>query len=305
VGSLLNRVQLQEAYRCFFLVADLHALTTHAEQTRDMSRNTLELVLDWLSVGLDPSRSTFYVQSHIPAVSELFTVLSMLCTVPRAQRIPALKDLAKDENYSIGLLAYPVLMAADILLFKGAKVPVGEDQLSHIELARELARRFNRLYGNTFPEPEAIVSRTPRLVGIDGFRKMSKSLDNAIYLSDDPRAVDAAVARMYTDPKRIHASTPGTVEGNPLFVYHDLFNSNQAQVEDLKQRYRNGRVGDVEVKRLLAEALNAYLDPIRARRAHYTLDQAGDILRDGTRQARELAETHWDEIARRLGLFTP
>lgn len=302
VGSLLNRVRLQETCACYFLVADLHMLTTHVDRARDMHRHTVDLALDWLSVGLDPARAVFYVQSQIPAVAELFTILSMLCSVPRAQRVPSLKEKAADEHYSVGLLAYPILMAADILLFKGTRVPVGEDQLSHLELTRELARRFNHLYGDMFPEPEALVSRTPRLVGTDGFRKMSKSLNNAIYLSDDPRAVERSVASMYTDPKRVRADVPGTTEGNPVFLYHDLFNADKAQVEDLKQRYREGRVGDVEVKRKLAAALNAFLDPLRARRAQFTRDQARDILRDGTRRAKETADSNLAEILKRVGL---
>lgn len=311
VGSLVNRVRLQEQYRCFFLVADLHMLTTHYDRLGEVAANVLDMVIDWLSVGMDPRRATFYIQSQVPAIAQLYTILGMLCTVPRAQRVPTLKQQAQDigvgENYSLGLLGYPVLMAADILIFNAAKVPVGEDQLSHLELARELARRFNHLYGPTFNEPEGILGDIPRLVGTDGSRKMSKSLGNAIHLSDDPKTVEERVRGMYTDPQRIRADVAGRVEGNPVFIYHDLFNPDKGEVEDLKARYRAGTVGDVEVKRKLARALNAFLGPLRERRTHYEthLDEVRDILREGTRGADEIANRHMDTIMQRMGLFRP
>jgi tryptophanyl-tRNA synthetase len=286
-------------------------LTTHYDRVEEVEKNVLDMVIDWLSVGMDPTRSTFYIQSGVPAITELYTILAMLCPVPRAQRIPTLKEKAQDmgvgENYSVGLLGYPVLMAADILVFKATKVPVGEDQLSHLELTRELARRFNYLYGDFFPEPEAVVSETPRLVGTDGNRKMSKSLDNCIYLSDDPKTVERRVYGMYTDPNRIRADIPGTVEGNPVFIYHDAFNPNKEEVEDLKARYRTGRVGDVEVKQKLARAINALLDPIRERRGYYEKrpDEVRDILREGTLRANEIASRNMDEILSHMGLFKP
>ncbi|MGH7885024.1 MAG: tryptophan--tRNA ligase, partial [Thermodesulfobacteriota bacterium] len=264
VGSLYNRIKFQNEYTCFFLVADLHMLTTHYDKVGEVQKNTTEMVLDWLSVGLDPEKSVFYIQSQIPEISQLATILNMLCSVQRSQRIPTLKEKIQDmgvgENYSVGLLGYPILMAADILMFKATKVPVGEDQLSHIELARELARRFNFLYGEYFEEPEPIISEASRLVGTDGNRKMSKSLDNCVYLSDDEKAVENRVRSMYTDPKRIKADIPGTVEGNPVFIYHDLFNPDIEEVDDLKERYRTGKVGDVEVKKKLAKAINNTLE---------------------------------------------
>jgi tryptophanyl-tRNA synthetase len=311
VGSLVNRVRLQDQYQCFFLVADLHMLTTHSDRLGEVATNVLDMVIDWLSVGMDPRRATFCIQSQVPAIAQLYTILGMLCTVPRAARVPTLKQQAQDlgvgENYSLGLLGYPVLMAADILIFNAAKVPVGEDQLSHLELVRDLARRFNHLYGPTFNEPEGILSDMPRLVGTDGSRKMSKSLDNAIHLSDDPKTVDERVRGMYTDPLRIHADVPGRVEGNPLFIYHELFNPDHAEVEDLKARYRAGTVGDVEVKQKLARALNAFLEPLRERRTHYEahLDDVRDILRDGTRRANEIANRNMDVILRHMGLCKP
>lgn len=311
VGSLYNRIKFQHDYQCFFLVADLHMLTTHYDKIKEVEKNVLEMVIDWLSVGLDPTRSTFYIQSQVPAITELYAILAMLCPVPRAERIPTLKEKIHDmeigENYSVGLLGYPILMAADILIFKATKVPVGEDQLSHLELTRELARRFNYLYGQFFPEPEAVVSETSRLVGTDGNRKMSKSLDNCIYLSDDPKTVEKRVRSMYTDPNRIRADIPGNVEGNPVFVYHDAFNKNKEEVEDLKTRYRAGKVGDVEVKQKLSRAINELLDPIREKRNYYEkrIDEVRDILHEGTARARGIAAENMEDIISHMGLFRP
>lgn len=309
VGSLQNRIRFQSEYDCFFLVANLHMLTTHYDRAVEVEENTVEMVCDWLSVGMDPECSVFYVQSQVPQITELSTILSMLCPVPRLQRIPTLKEKIQDmgvgDNYSAGLLGYPVLMAADILMFRATKVPVGEDQLSHVELTRELARRFNFLYGDYFGEPEPLVSEASRLVGTDGNRKMSKSLNNCIYLSDSEKEVERKVRSMYTDPKRIRADIPGTVEGNPVFIYHDLFNDDTEEVEDLKDRYRTGNVGDVEVKKKLARAINLLLEPIRKKRAQYEerTDEVRDILREGTLKAKRIAEENMEEIKEKVGLF--
>lgn len=311
VGSLYNRIKFQHDYQCFFLVADLHMLTTHYDKIEQVEQNVLEMVMDWLSVGMDPTRSTFYIQSQVPSITELYTILAMLCPVPRAERIPTLKEKIQDmgigENYSVGLLGYPILMAADILIFKATKVPVGDDQLSHLEITRELARRFNYLYGDFFPEPEAVVSETSRLVGTDGNRKMSKSLNNCIYLSDDAKEVERRVRTMYTDPNRIRADIPGTVEGNPVFIYHDAFNKNKEEVEELKIRYRAGKVGDVEVKQKLTRAINELLDPIREKRNFYEkrLHDVRDILRQGTSRAKEIAGKNMEDIVSHMGLFKP
>jgi len=311
VGSLYNRIAFQDEYDCYFLVADLHMLTTHYDKVKEVERNTLEMVMDWLSVGMDPNKSTFYVQSQIPYIAELYAVLAMICGVPRAERIPTLKEKIQDmgvgDNYSVGLLGYPVLMAADILMFKATKVPVGEDQLSHVELTRELARRFNFLYGEFFEEPEPVISETSRLVGTDGDRKMSKSLDNCIYLSDDEKQVNKRVMSMFTDPNRIRADIPGKVEGNPVFIYHDAFNTNIPEIKDLKERYRTGNVGDVEVKKKLAAAINELLQPYRDKRAEYEKrpDDVRDILREGTNRAREKAHEIMDQIISAMGLFKP
>ncbi len=311
VGSLENRVKYQTDYECFFLVADLHMLTTHYDKIKEVEQNTIQMVLDWLSVGMDPERSTFYVQSQVPYISQLSTILSMFCTVPRSERIPTLKEKIQDmgvgENYSVGLLGYPILMAADILMFKATKVPIGEDQLSHLELTRELARRFNYLYGEFFEEPDPVISQTSRLVGTDGNRKMSKSLDNCIYISDDPESVQKKVMGMFTDPKRVRADIPGTVEGNPVFIYHDAFNTDVDEVEDLKKRYRSGTVGDVEVKNKLSKAINKMLEPYIERRKAYESkpEQVREILYQGTQKAVQTAKQNMGEMIEKMGLYIP
>ncbi len=291
VGSLLNRVKLQHEYDAFFIIADLHTLTTRPERDhiREIPAFVREIVLDYLAVGIDPEVSTIFVQSAIPETYELNLILEMLVTVPRLERLPSLKDMARDahlETMPFGLLGYPVLQAVDILLPRAELVPVGRDNQAHVEVTREIARRFNTLYGPVFPEPEALIGEVPTLVGTDGSAKMSKSLNNAIYLSDDAETVTAKVRGMYTDPKRLRATDPGTVEGNPVFVFHDAFNANQAEVAELKERYRAGQVGDVEVKARLAAALNQFLEPIRERRAHYLAHPLllQDVLAQGIRR---------------------
>ncbi len=276
VGSLRNRVRLQDEYECFFIIADLHMLTTrpNKEDIAQISQNVRDIVLDYLAVGIDPQKSTIYLQSAVHAVYEMNLIFEMLVTLPRLTRLPSIKEMARAANIDedaipFGLVGYPVLQAADILTPRAHLVPVGKDNEAHVELAREIARRFNYMYGEVFPIPEAMVSDVPVLVGTDGQAKMSKSLGNAIFLSDDPATVRKKVFSMYTDPNRIRADIPGRVEGNPVFIYHDIFNPNREEVEDLKARYRQGRVGDVEVKEKLAIALNHFLDPIRERRAYY------------------------------------
>ncbi len=299
VGTFEKDLELQNSgeYECFFLVADLHSLTTSYESARLMGEDIRDGVLDFLAVGIDPARSTLYLQSLIPEVSELFLLFTMLVSATRAQRIPTLKEQIRDlklESASLGLLNYPVLQAADILMVRGEVVPVGKDQLSHIELTREVSRRFNQLYAPVFPEPEGLTGRFPVLPGTDGQPKMSKSIGNTIMLSDDAETVRRKVMSMYTDPTRLRATDPGHVKGNPVFVYHDAFNPDLAEVADLKARYTRGKVGDVEVKQKLAVALNRFLDPIRERRAEYER-QPGmleDILAEGSTRARaEARET--------------
>jgi tryptophanyl-tRNA synthetase len=297
VGTLQNRVRLQDEYECFFIIADYHILTTRLENLGEIGQNINDLVLDYLSVGIDPEKSTVYLQSLVPEVTELHLLYSMLVSVPRLQRVPTLKEVMRDlkiETASYGLLGYPVLQAADILMVRGNLVPVGRDQASHIEVTREIARRFNDLFGEVFPVPEALIGDVPTLVGTDGKAKMSKSLGNTIFLSDDAKSVERKVMGMYTDPTRIHATDPGHVKGNPVFIYHDAFNKDRAEIDDLKKRYRAGRVGDVEVKKQLARALNEFLEPIRARRAEYEgkPELVAEIVHEGSRRAAaEAAET--------------
>lgn len=309
VGTLKNRVGLQDSYDCFFLVADLHMLTTRVEpeSLRETGRNIRDVVLDNLSVGIDPERSTYFLQSLVPAISEIQLMLSMLVTVPRCQRVPTLKEVMSNlhiEQPSMGLLSYPVLQAADILCVRAHLVPVGKDQASHLELTREIARRFNTLYGETLPEPDTLIGDVPTLVGTDGQAKMSKSLDNAIFLSDDAKTVERKVRGMYTDPNRVRADIPGNVEGNPVFIYHDAFNPDTAEVEDLKDRYRRGKVGDVEVKTKLAKAVNAFLDPIRLRRAELEARPriVEEVILAGTDRARREADLTLEMMKDAMGL---
>ena len=310
VGSLQNRLRLQDSYECFFIIADLHTLTTRPEKDyiRQVGEFVRELVLDYLAVGIDPERSVIFVQSGVPETFELNLIFEMLITVPRLERLPSLKDMARDANLEalpFGLLGYPVLQAADILLPRATLVPVGKDNEAHVEVSREIARRFNRLYGEVFPIPEALIGEVPTLVGTDGQAKMSKSLNNAIFLADDPSSVEAKVMRMYTDPKRVSADIPGTVEGNPVFSYHDAFNPDKAEVAELKERYRKGKVGDVEVKRKLIQALNQFLAPIRERRAQFSRSTVEQLIVEGTRRARREAQETMSLVREAMGLYRP
>jgi len=294
VGSLVNRVRLQDEYECFFIIADLHTLTTKPQKDAvgEIYGNAREMTLDYLAVGIDPAKSVIYLQSAVHEVYELNLIFEMLVNVPRLSRMPSLKDMARSANLNempYGLLGYPVLQAADILLPRAHLVPVGKDNESHVEITREIARRFNSMYEEVFPIPDVMIGDVPTLVGTDGSAKMSKSLDNAIFLSDDAKTVKKKVFGMYTDPKRVRADVPGTVEGNPVFIYHDAFNGNRAEVDDLKERYRAGKVGDVEVKEKLAVAINLFLDPIREKRASYAERKgfAEQIIFEGTLRMRE------------------
>lgn len=312
VGSLKNRVALQEEYECFFIVADLHTLTTRPDKAHieRLQENIFEMVLDYLALGIDPEQSTIFVQSALPETYELNLIFEMLVTLPRVARLPSIKEMARaaridDEAVPFGLVGYPVLQAADILLPRAHLVPVGKDNQSHVEVTREIARRFNRLYGEVFPIPDALIGAVPTLVGTAGQAKMSKSLHNAIFLSDDPRTVENKVRGMYTDPRRIRSDVPGTVEGNPVFIYHDAFNPDVDEVHDLKERYRQGRVGDVEVKTKLSRALNVFLDPIRGRRAYYA-SRPGlveEVLVEGTRRMQREARETMACVHAAMGLY--
>jgi len=305
VGTLENWRRLQDDYECFFLVADLHVLTTDYANPGRIRQNTIEIVTDWLAAGIDPDRSTLVLQSAIPAHSQFSALLSMLVTVSRLERVPTYKEQIQNLGVqpSLGLLTYPVLQTADILLYKADTVPVGEDQLPHLELARELTRRFDQLYAPLFPEPQALLSANPRLPGTDN-RTMHTSYGNVIYLKDSPAETTRKVMSMFTDPTRIHATDPGHVEGNPVFTYLDVFHPDAAEVGDMKERYRAGKVGDIQVKQRCAEVLNEYLAPLRARRAEIAARprQVLEILQHGTDRARPVAAETVEEVMRLMGL---
>ena len=311
VGSLHNRVQLQGTYNCLFIIADLHMLTTQPAKSKiaQVAGHVRDIVLDYLAAGIDPELSTIFVQSAVPETYELNLLFEMLVSVPRLERLPSLKEMASDANLEVmpfGLLGYPVLQAADILLPRAHLVPVGKDNEAHVELSREIARRFNGLYGEVFPIPE-VMTEGPALVGTDGQGKMSKSRGNAILLSDDAATVDRKVMGMYTDPRRVRADIPGRVEGNPVFVYHDAFNPDRDEVDELKERYRQGKVGDVEVKRKLARALNEFLEPLRERRVQFESRPGlvDDILVHGVRSVRATAQETMDMVYEAMGLYGP
>ena len=307
VGSILNRVRLQHQYESYFLIADLHMLTTKntPEDIAQVDKNAHDMVLDQIAAGIDPEKVTFYMQSGIPEIHEMYTLFQSLVTVSRLERLPSLKDMARDAGIEmpLALLGYPVLQAADILCVRGDLVPVGKDNIAHVEVTREIARRFNFLYGETLPIPDGLVGEIPTLVGTDGNAKMSKSLNNTIFLSEDPTSVKKKVMSMYTDPNRVSADVPGTVEGNPVFIYHDAFNPNKQEVEDLKTRYRAGKVGDVEVKEKLTVAINNLLAPMHERRALY--EESGlieEIIYNGTMVAREETQKTLFAMKKAMGL---
>ena len=309
VGALGNWVPLQDKYECFYFVADWHALTSEYADTSRLTANAYENVADWIGAGLDPEKSTFFIQSLVPEHAELYLLLSMVVPVPWLERVPTYKEQQenlKDKDLSsIGFLGYPLLQAADVAMYDAKFVPVGEDQVAHLELGREAIRRFNNIFAGgkeILAEPQPMLTTFGRLPGLDGDKKMSKSLGNTIHMSDSPEEVQKRVRQMYTDPKRVRADIPGTVEGNPVFIYHDAFNPDKAEVDDLKARYRAGKVGDVEVKTKLAKAINAYLDPIRERRAA-ALARPGylrEVLFEGSKKARVVAAGTMERVREAL-----
>jgi len=301
VGALNNWAGLQEQYDCFYFVADWHALTSDYADTSEIVSNAYDMVADWIAAGLDPERSTLFVQSLVPEHAELYLLLSMTVPIPWLERVPTYKEqmeqLAEKDLSTLGFLGYPLLQTADIVIYNAQFVPVAEDQVAHLELSREIVRRYHNFYGELFVEPKPLLTKFPRLPGLDN-RKMSKSYGNTINLSDDAETVRKKVMQMYTDPKRVRADIPGTVEGNPVFMYHDAFNPDTAEVDDLKTRYRAGRVGDVEVKTKLAKALNAHLDPMRARRAEVLGKPSAirEILDEGSKKARGIAHETMERV---------
>jgi len=304
VGSLENRVKLQDEYDPFIIIADMHAFAypKYVGSPEIVSDSVLQVAIDNLAVGLDPNKVIIFPESAIPEIYELSIIFSMLVSHNRALRNPTLKEEIKvkemGDNYSLGFINFPILQVADILCVRAELVPVGEDQLPHIELTSEVARRFNTMYGEYFVEPKPLVGRVKRLVGLDGNAKMTKSLGNTIYLGEDEKTLKQKIMRMYTDPNRIHPTDPGKVEGNPVFIYHDAFNPNKDEVDDLKARYVKGTVGDVEVKEKLFVALNQILAPIREKREYYSthLDEVKDILNKGVITTREQASQTLDAV---------
>jgi tryptophanyl-tRNA synthetase len=301
VGALRNWHALQDKYDCFYFVADWHALTSEYADSRGITEYAFDNIADWIAAGVDPERSTIFVQSLVPEHAELFLLLSMVVPVPWLERVPTYKEqreqLVEKDLSTLGFLSYPLLQTADVAIYDGRFVPVGDDQVPHLELSREVVRRFNQFYGEVLVEPQPLLTPVPRLPGLDN-RKMSKSYGNTIDLTDDSESVAKKVRQMYTDPKRIRADIPGTVEGNPVFTYHDAFNSNTAEVDDLKARYRAGKVGDVEVKTKLAAAMNAALEPMRERRREVMSkpDRLREIAIEGSRKARLTADATMDRV---------
>ncbi len=309
VGSLENRVKLQDEYETFIILADMHAFAYPKYVVDpDVIHNSIrDVLLDNLAVGLDPEKVTFFVESGVPEIYELGIIFTMLVSHARALRNPTIKDEIRDkgmgENYSLGFINFPILQAADILCVKADLVPVGEDQLPHIEQTNEIVRKFNQIYGvEVLKETKGLVGKVKRLVGTDGSAKMTKSLNNAIYLSDSSGEVERKVMSMYTDPNRIHQTDPGKVEGNPVFVYLDAFGQDRGKINELEKRYRTGQVGDIEVKKYLAEILNNFLDPLRKKRAEYENkpELVDKILKEGTEKVRAEAQKTLQEVKRAM-----
>ena len=309
VGSLQQRVALQEKYQQYVMIADVQALTDHFEQPKKIQAHVFDVALDYLAVGIDPDKTIIFVQSLIPEIAELAIFYLNLVTVNRLRRNPTVKAEIQqkgfEESLPAGFLVYPVHQAADITIVKGTLVPVGDDQLPMIEQTNEIVRRFNHTYQtDVLKEAKGLVSKTSRLPGIDGKAKMSKSLGNAIYLSDSADEVASKVMQMYTDPNHLRVEDPGQVEGNMVFTYLDLFCDDKDNVVEMKEHYQRGGLGDVKIKRYLIEVMQAFLEPIRTRRNQYAQDRDAvmAMLRRGTEQARETAQRTMREVRSAMGL---
>ncbi len=300
-GALKNWVALQDDYECYFEVADLHGLTTEYQHTDLYPEWVEEMIVDWLIAGIDPQKSVILIQSKVPAHAELHLIFSMLVTVARLQRNPTIKEQARDlgllDLINYGHLGYPVLQAADILIYKGEVVPVGEDQLPHLEITREIARRFNSLYGKVFPEPEPLLTRYPRLPGIDG-KRMSKSLGNTIILDEDPESIRTKVMKMFTDPTKIRKTDPGHPDRCPVHTYHGLFTTD---IDEFGISCREGRLGCVEHKEIVAQLLIDGLAPFRTKREGVKKELKG-IIEDGLNRARKTAAETMAEVRRAMKL---
>jgi tryptophanyl-tRNA synthetase len=299
-GALINWVEMQETYDCFFFIADWHALTSDYEGTGRIAEYVRNMIVDWLSAGLSPEKSTLFVQSHIKEHAELFLILSMITPVPWLERNPTYKDqiaqLSNKDLSTFGFLGYPVLQAADIIMYKADGVPVGVDQVPHVEITREIARRFNYFYGDIFPEPESILTDTPKILGLDR-RKMSKSYNNAIFLSDSPDEITAKVAKMLTDIQRARRSDPGNPEVCNVFEFHKLYSDGQT-IERINRECRSAEIGCVECKQIMAHNLIQALEPLREKREYYEAHPSlvDDIIADGCEKARRVAHQTMAEV---------
>ena len=299
-GALSNWIELQEQYDCFFFIADWHALTSDYEDTSSIAANVRNMMIDWLSVGLSPEKCTLFVQSHIKEHAELFLILSMITPVPWLERNPTYKDqivqLSNKDLSTFGFLGYPVLQAADIIIYKAFGVPVGVDQVPHVEITREIARRFNYLYGKVFPEPEAILTKTPKILGLDR-RKMSKSYDNAIYLFEKSDDISSKVSKMITDPQRARKNDPGNPEVCNVFEFHKLY-SDKTTVDTVNEECRTAGIGCVECKKMMAKNLIRALEPIRGKREYYEgkPELLDEIFAAGSNKARKIAQKTMEEV---------
>ncbi|MFA5074604.1 MAG: tryptophan--tRNA ligase [Candidatus Babeliales bacterium] len=309
VGSLQNRVKMQNDYKQFVMIADVQALTDNAENPEKVRQNILQVALDYLAVGIDPKISTIFIQSLIPEIAELTIFYLNLVTLARLQRNPTVKDEMKQKgfgaNIPAGFLVYPISQAADITCVKANLVPVGKDQIPHIEQAVEIVRKFNNIYGPVLVEPEALVPKdenVARLPGIDGKAKMSKSLGNTIFLSDSKDTIYSKIMSMYTDPDHLRVQDPGKIEGNTVFTYLDVFDPNKEYVKELKEQYQRGGLGDVKVKKYLNEILQNILEPIRTRRQEFEKDPeyVMQILQDGSLIARQEAQKTMKDVRRAM-----
>lgn len=307
VGTLKNRVKLQDECETFITIVDLHALTTHFDKTADLEKNIRGLMLGYLSVGLDPTKVTFLLQSKVLETTQLSFILSTLTPRSLLDKQPALKEkLDQGSSDTLGLYGYPVLMAADILGPRANLVPVGKDQKAHVELTRDLAIKFNNLYGEVFPIPEPLIGEVPTLPGTDGQGKMGKSLNNAIFLTDTAEEVKKKVMGMYTDPNRVHGDEPGNVEGNPVFVYLRAFGdkNSEIRIKNYEEKYKQGKVKDNEVKEFLVQVLEEFLEPIREKRKEYENkpELVEKILKDGTEKARTEVQKTLEAVRTAMGI---
>ena len=299
-GALANWVDMQEKYDCFFFIADWHALTSDYEDPSDIAEYSRDVIIDWLSAGLSPDKSTLFVQSKIKEHAELYLILSMITPVPWLERNPTYKDqivqLSNKDLSTFGFLGYPVLQAADIIMYKAYGVPVGVDQVPHVEITREIARRFNHFYGNVFPEPESILTKTSKILGIDR-RKMSKSYNNAIFISESPDEIKTKVAKMLTDPQRARKSDPGNPDVCNVFEFHKLY-SDQSEIERINQACRTAEIGCVECKQIMARFLVKALEPIQKKRIYYMErpQLVDDIIAAGCEKARKVARQTMAEV---------